>query len=149
MDLPNLSDAAKNHPSCRCSPLSRLLCYLEGMNRTTSDHARLDERSLALHRRVAKKILADPALLGKARANVRRWQAAGATPSPALSEWESILDEPVEEVVALLTERSERAARLRQSNPFAGILTEAERRAIYESYATRARNPRRKRNLGR
>jgi hypothetical protein len=119
------------------------------MNRATSDHARLDERSLALHRRVAEKILADPALLGTARANVLRWQAASATPLPALSEWESILDEPVEEVAALLTERSERAARLRQSSPFTGIITEAERQAIYESYATRARHPRRKRNLGR
>jgi hypothetical protein len=105
------------------------------MIRLTSDHARLDERSLALHRRVAEKILADPTLLGRARENVRRWQAASATPSFALAEWESILDRPVEEIAALLTERSERANRLRQSSPFAGILTETERRAIYESYA--------------
>jgi hypothetical protein len=87
------------------------------MNRPTSDHARLDERSLALHRRVAKKILADPALLSRARMNVRRWQAANATPSLALAEWEGILDMPVEEIAALLTERSERADRLRQSTP--------------------------------
>jgi hypothetical protein len=119
------------------------------MSRVTSDHARLDERSLALHRLVAEKISADPALLDKARANVRRWQAASGEPSLALSEWEHILDAaPVDEVVALLIERSERATRLRQSSPFAGILTEAERRTIYESYATRAHHPRRQPNLG-
>ncbi|MBV9747723.1 MAG: hypothetical protein JO157_02800 [Acetobacteraceae bacterium] len=39
-----------------------------------NDHTRLDERSLALHRLVAQKVLANPALLGKARANMRRWQ---------------------------------------------------------------------------
>jgi hypothetical protein len=40
-------------------------------------------------------------------------------------------------VLALLVERSERATRLRHSSPFCGILTEAERRAIYESYSAR------------
>jgi hypothetical protein len=42
------------------------------MGRIYSDHTRLDERSLALHRLVARKVLADPTLLDKARANVRR-----------------------------------------------------------------------------
>jgi len=118
------------------SALRRSCAILAKMSRVTSDHAHLDERSLALHRLVAEKISADPALLDKARANVRRWQAASGEPSLALSEWEQILDaSPVDEVIALLVERSERATRLRQSSPFAGILTEPERQAIYESYA--------------
>jgi hypothetical protein len=116
--------------------------------RPISDHARIDERSLALHRRVAEKILAEPALLDRARTNVHRWQAASGAASLALAEWEGILDMPLEAVAAFLTERSERADRLRQSSPFTGILTEAERRAIYESYATGARHPRRQRNIG-
>jgi hypothetical protein len=119
------------------------------MNHVTSDHARLDERSLALHRLVAEKIGADPTLLDVARANLRHWQAASPERSPALCEWEHILDEsPVDEVIALLIECSERATRLRQSSPFAGILTEAERKAIYESYATRTHHPRRQPDLG-
>jgi hypothetical protein len=40
-----------------------------------SDHSRLDERSLALHRLIAEKVLADPALLDKAWDNLRRWAA--------------------------------------------------------------------------
>ncbi|HTV32721.1 MAG TPA: hypothetical protein VME69_06415 [Methylocella sp.] len=113
-----------------------------------SDHSRLDERSLALHALVAQKVQAAPALLDKARQNIRRWQQANGSPSLALAEWEQILGSPVDQVTAFLVERSERATRLRQSSPFAGILTEAERRAIYESYSTRTYHPRREPNLG-
>ena len=107
------------------------------MSPIDSDHTRLDERSIALHRLIAQKVAADPALLDEARNNIRRWQAADGSLSPALTEWENILAGPVESVTALLIERSENATRLRQSSPFAGILTESERRAIYDSYSTR------------
>src|SRR5262249_50856666 len=106
------------------------------MENFTSDHSRLEERSLALHALVASKLQADPALLDKARDNLRRWRQAQASLSPALMEWEQILKGRVDHVVTLLRERSQRAARLRQSSPFGGILTEPERRTIYESYAT-------------
>ena len=99
-----------------------------------SDHSRLDERSLALHRLVVEKVQADPALLDKAQENVRRWQEASGSPSLALAEWEEILSAPVDQVAAFLVERSERATRLRQSSPFAGILTEDERRAIFDAH---------------
>ena len=113
-----------------------------------SDHTRLDERSIALHQLVAEKVRAAPALLDKARANVRRWQEANEGPSPALTEWAQILRSPANDVLALLTERSPRATRLRQSSPFAGILTEEERRAVYESYSARTYYPRREPNFG-
>jgi hypothetical protein len=103
----------------------------------TSNHSRLDERSLALHRLVAEKLVADPTLLDLARANVARWQAANDTPSFALAEWQEILGQPVSEISKLIVERSEHATRLRQSSPFAGILTEVERKAIYESFSAR------------
>ena len=113
-----------------------------------SDHSRLDERSLAMHQLIAKKVQADPALLDKARQNVRRWQESEGSPKLALAEWEQILSAPVNQVAQFLAERSERATRLRQSSPFAGILTEAERRRIYESYSTRTYHPRGEPNLG-
>lgn len=111
------------------------------MELVSSDHRRLDERSLALHRLVAWKVLADPALLDQARETMRRWQTMEGSPSLALSEWESILSGPVDQVAEFLMEPSERATRLRQSSPFCGILTEAERRAVYESYSTRTYHP--------
>jgi hypothetical protein len=106
------------------------------MQTVHSDHSRLDERSLALHQLIAEKVQADPALLDKARENVRRWQASDGSPKHALAEWERILSGPVNQVAHFLVERSERATRLRQSSPFAGILTDTERRTIYESYST-------------
>jgi len=113
-----------------------------------SDHSRLDERSRAMHRLIAAKVETNPALLDKARENLRRWQGSEGSPKLALAEWEQILSGPISKVTQFLTEQSERATRLRQSSPFAGILTEAERRAIYESYSTRTYHPGRQPNLG-
>jgi hypothetical protein len=113
-----------------------------------SDHRRVDERSLAMHRLIAEKVRANPALLDEARNNLRRWQEMDGSPVLTLAEWEGILRGNAAEVAAFLEERSERATRLRQSSPFAGILTEAERQAIYESYSTRTYYSRRQPNLG-
>lgn len=125
-----------------------LICaIITAMEPIYSDHSRLDERSLALHRLLAQKVQASPTLLDKARENIRRWQEANEEPSLALAEWEKILGGPTSQVIAFLVERSENAIRLRQSSPFCGILTEAERRAIYESYSTRTYHPRREPHL--
>jgi hypothetical protein len=113
-----------------------------------SDHIRIDERSLAMHGLVARKLLADSSLLDKARENLRRWQRIEGSPSLTLSEWEKILSGPVAQIAQFLVEKSERATRLRQSSPFAGVLTEAERKSIYESYSTRTYHPGRQPNLG-
>ncbi len=118
------------------------------MQPISSDHERLDQRSLALHRLVAEKVLADPALLDKARGTVRRWQEGQGSKSLALAEWELILAGTPDQVTRFLVEGSERATRLRQSSPFTGILTEPERLAIYESYSTRTYHPRRQSDLG-
>ncbi|HJU15420.1 MAG TPA: hypothetical protein VJ770_03035 [Stellaceae bacterium] len=117
-------------------------------NRLHSDHSRLDERSLTMHKLIAAKVLADPALLDKARDNLRRWQQMDGSPKLALAEWEQILSGPIDQIAQFLTERSGRATRLRQSSPFAGVLSEAERQAIYESFSTRTYHPRREPNLG-
>lgn len=102
------------------------------------DHQLIDARSLALHRLVADKLAADPSLLDVARDNLQRWREQdGGLPS-ALGEWEALLGGKLDDITAVLTERSERASRLRQSSPFAGVLTDAERRTIYESHTARA-----------
>lgn len=119
------------------------------MTDVVSDHARIDARSLALHRLIARKLAADPALLDIARATLRRWQTGNTGPAAALDEWLRIVSGPADAVARFLEEPSERATRLRQSSPFGGILSEAERRAVYESYATRTHHPGGQRNLGR
>lgn len=118
------------------------------MSNFVSDHLRLDERSLALHGLIAGKLSANPALLTIARDNIRRWQTLGEIDSLALAEWDSILSGPLDQIASILTGASENAKRLRQSSPFAGILTESERRAVYESFSARTYHPGGQRNFG-
>jgi hypothetical protein len=96
-------------------------------------HEWIDQRSLALHEAVAARLEAQPQLLEVARANLKRWLAA--RPAAALREWQRLLDSlPLPQLIQLLRSPEEEAARLRQSSPFAGILTPAERQAILARY---------------
>ena len=71
-----------------------------------------------------------------ARANLQRWLSTN--PVLALREWRRLLDTtPLPELLTLLRSPSEKAARLRQSSPFAGVLTPAERQAILNDYESR------------
>lgn len=99
-------------------------------------HTWLDRRSLALHEAVAARIEARPELLDVARANVARWNARA--PGPALMEWQRLLDQlSLPRLLALLRADDETAARLRQSSPFAGILTPQERLEILRRHDPR------------
>lgn len=102
---------------------------------TYSSHRLLEARSLAMHAVIARKIERDPKLLQIARSNVQRWREQRTEAQPAwLDEWRELLNQPWEEIAALITEPSENGARLRQSSPFAGILTNQERWRIYEAF---------------
>src|SRR6185437_12222561 len=81
-----------------------------------SDHRVAEARSLALHVLAARCIAANPRLLDRARAALKRWLARqGERPPAALREWQELLERPWREVAARATELSEDAARLRQS----------------------------------
>ena len=96
-------------------------------------HEWIDKRSLALHEAVAAKLEAQPELLETARANLKRWLTSES--SAALREWQRLLDTlPLPELLGLLRSPDEEAARLRQSSPFAGLLSPAERGAILGRY---------------
>lgn len=98
-------------------------------------HRLAEVRSLALHCLIAQKIAADPTLLEVARRNIAAWRARyGNSPSRALEEWRAILARPWPEIAALIIGPDEDAARLRRSSPFAGVLTAAERRRVYEAF---------------
>jgi hypothetical protein len=100
-----------------------------------SDHGRLDLRSLAMHTVIARKLARDPRLLAVGQENLKRWSQRRGGDMPAwLKEWEAILEQPWREVAALITELSPRATRLRQSSPFAGVLTAQERKRIYDAF---------------
>lgn len=100
-----------------------------------SDHSLLDARSLALHALIARKIADDPGLLEVARRNLARWRARDPERAPDyLDDWSRILDKPADRVAGFITSLSPEAVRLRQSSPFAGILTPAERKRIYDAF---------------
>ncbi len=98
-------------------------------------HRIIEARSLAMHCLIARKITAEPALLDVARRNLETWLARyGASPPRALEEWRAILEQPWPDIAALISDPGESATRLRQSSPFAGVLTAAERKRVYEAF---------------
>ena len=98
-------------------------------------HEQIDKRSLAMARAIVAKIDQDRARKGltKARATCGRWYRE--RPLAAAKEWLEILDRPWEQVREVLIDESEEGRRLRQSDPFCGILTPRERWPIYHEYS--------------
>lgn len=88
-----------------------------------------------MHCLIAQKVAADPALIDVARRNVETWSARyGNSPPRALEEWRTILKRSWPEIAAAMTDPGETGTRLRQSSPFAGVLTASERRRVYEAF---------------
>jgi hypothetical protein len=104
-------------------------------------HARIDARSLAMHRAIAEKLRATPELLEIAHDNIRRWSATAGRSQPYLAAWEQLLGKPLEELLELLVQDTEPMRAMRQAAPFAGVLTPKERWAIYDAFATGASDP--------
>ena len=94
-----------------------------------------EARSLALHRLVAEKLRRQPERLDKVRLTLKRWQAR-ATPQVQghLAEWQALLDQGLDSILAVVEEDSERGRALRKSSPFAGILTLHERMAFFRAW---------------
>jgi hypothetical protein len=98
-------------------------------------HQDIDKRSLALAEAVVEKIDRDPQHIGlsRARANCTRWLAGSA--HAAIAEWQAILQADWEDVRQVLLDPSEHGIRLRQSNPFTGVLTPQERENVFRQFS--------------
>jgi predicted transcriptional regulator len=94
-----------------------------------STHRESERRMLALSRELAKAILKDTSLLRRAKNHINRLlQDEQGTANRDLMEWRDILDMySIRQLSQFFTSPSERANRLRQSNPFFAILTADER----------------------
>jgi hypothetical protein len=92
-------------------------------------HEVQDRFSLELGQRIAAGLAKHPEWVDLASANLDRWsrQNQGA---PALircyQEWRELLSRPLAEIIAILTEASDRGQRLRQNSPFVGVLSPQE-----------------------
>ena len=101
-------------------------------------HRKLEERSLALHREIAQRIRRNPDLLTRVRERLAKDIRSGRfsiSLTHAMQEWLDLLNSSsVEQVLDFLVDDGENARRRRQSTPFAGILTQEERRRILEKH---------------
>jgi transcriptional regulator with XRE-family HTH domain len=89
-----------------------------------------ERRSLAISTAVARRLTDLPAeTLAKARGNLARMRDSATHEHRWIRVWESVLDLGAPHVASLLTSTDQFARDLRQSSPFAGVLTEVERAA--------------------
>ena len=94
------------------------------------------QRSLWLAHAIAGRVVTDPALarsiavqnLGRMEPNARG-SARG-----LIEEWRRLLDGPTDRMLAAYTSRSEHGRDLRQVAPFAGLLTDAERKVVLDAW---------------
>ena len=96
---------------------------------------RVEEKSLAIHRRIAARLLEAPdRTIKKARRNLARLRSADRGHSArCLDDWNSLLDGPADEIVTAMLARTQHAIDLRQMTPFAGVITDAERLKALQS----------------
>lgn len=96
--------------------------------RTATGHRSPELRSLAYHRLVARRL--DARTVNEARRRLWRWEERGRIHPRWARQWRTILEQPTETIANVLAADTERSRALRQSSPFAGALTEHERRAV-------------------
>ena len=131
----SVAERVRRHRARRRDAGLRAVTRWHSHTATWSDRRIAEARSLALHVLAARRIAANPALLGRARATLNRWlERYGDRPPAALREWQALLARPWQEVAAKAPELSEDAARLRQSSPLGTLLSQAQRRRVYDAF---------------
>jgi excisionase family DNA binding protein len=110
---------------------------VEALRTRTERMTRDQLRSLWLSHAVAGHVVRDPeGTLELARRNLDKMLASSARGAAKvwLDEWSQLLGGPIEGVLEALTSRSPRSRELRQNSPFAGVLSERERREVLAGY---------------
>lgn len=93
-------------------------------------HDRGARLALAYHAALAPRLTR--AMVAEARHRIDRWDATGRLDRRLADRWREILARPLTEVRAAIAADGEQAEDLRQSSPFAGMLSEPERRRLLE-----------------
>lgn len=93
-------------------------------------HARATARSLAYHRAVSDR-LRKP-MVEEARHVLFRWRQQDRIDSRYADRWKQVLAQPVPEIRRVLVSEGSEFDDLRQNSPFAGLLSEPERRRILQ-----------------
>jgi len=102
-------------------------------------------KSLRLHQALIGDLLVDPqGVIAKARDNIDRWlpqrRADGMTAS-YLHQWERILDAGVDRIIEAFTDTDELSCELRESSPFAGVMSPERRSKVLATLRTQRASP--------
>ncbi|MFI7081422.1 helix-turn-helix domain-containing protein [Micromonospora sp. NPDC049903] len=111
--------------------------HVEALLRPKRALTRDQLKSLWLHQAVAGGLVVDPdEVLGKAAKNLDRLlrQHRGTMAEVWLRRWQDKMNEGVGSVLRSLTSEDPEAVELRQNSPFAGVLSQPQRRKILESF---------------
>ncbi len=98
-------------------------------------HERIDQRSIALHAAIVRRLEANPERWSIVHENLSKHLTEGGASRPYALAWQELLAKPWPELRALLVEDSELMRALRQCSPFAGVLDNQERWAIFDEYS--------------
>lgn len=98
-----------------------------------SGHDRARARSLAYHAVIANGL--DKPMADEARHVLLRWREQKRIDPSYAERWERVLDQPIGAIRKSLIEESDAGDDLRQNSPFAGLLSEPERRRILSEVA--------------
>jgi|SRR5215203_5550845 len=94
----------------------------------TDPHRRPELRSLAYHRAIAPRLRRP--MIEEAQRKLSRWEREGKVDHRYVEAWEEVFARPMPEIRKAITADDERGRDLRQNSPFAGLLSEPERRKI-------------------
>jgi hypothetical protein len=111
--------------------LDRLLPRQRGRGHRTAEL-----QSLAYHRLVADRL--DGSIVGDARRRLDRWRRDDRIDPRWAEEWDRVLSMPLPRIAKAISADSPTARELRQSSPFAGVLTPQERRRLVRAVEERA-----------
>jgi hypothetical protein len=99
-------------------------------------HRTAELQALAYHRLIAERL--DRDLVDEARRRLERWRRDERIDPRWAEEWERILELPIPRIAEAIGADSKRARELRQSSPFAGLLTPQERRRLTKAVEERS-----------
>jgi hypothetical protein len=91
-------------------------------------HGRASARGLAYHRVIARRLR--KSMVAEARHVLFRWRTQGQIAPAYADRWDELLARPLEEIRRAIVADGSTADDLRQNSPFAGMLSEPERRRI-------------------
>jgi hypothetical protein len=109
----------------------KLLPRRSRSERDKNSHRRAEWLGLVYHRAVARRL--DDQIVQEARHRLRQWRAEQRIDPRYAAKWEEILSRPTAQIAKLISRDDQKTSDLRQSSPFAGALSEAERERVLEA----------------